>query len=112
MLSRCGIGLRPIADQRGNEFLSRLGEICGVFRRLGKALGIKLQIPDHVLGVDGQRAQRNAASHRVKFIEVVAGPSHGVLALHHANNLQHLRLVATANRGTEPAARASGCLPR
>ena len=28
----------------------------------------------------------------MKFIEVVAGPSHRVLAPHHANNLQHLRL--------------------
>ena len=55
-------GLRPIANQRGNKFLSRLGEIAGVFRRLGKALGIKLQIPDHVLRIDRQRAQRNAAS--------------------------------------------------
>ena len=30
-----------------------------------------MQIPDHVLRVDCQRAQRNAATHGVKFIEVI-----------------------------------------
>jgi hypothetical protein len=84
--------VRPLFDKGGNKFLSSLGEITGIYWRQWKALGIELQIPDHMLRIDRQRAQRNAAGDRVKFIEVVAGPSHRALATHHPHNFKHLRL--------------------
>src|SRR6476660_6658919 len=54
--------VRPLSHQRGSKFFARRSEICGIFSGLGKTLRIELQVPDHALRVDRERAQRNTAA--------------------------------------------------
>ena len=102
--------VRPITNQRADKRFPGLGEITGIYWRQRKALRVELEIPDQMLRVDRKRAQSDATIDGIKFIEIVAGPSHRALALHHANDFKHLRLAEPASRGYK-ACRARERIP-
>src|SRR5581483_6849728 len=74
------------------ELMAGIGEISGIVRGWRKTFGVKLQVPENLLGIHGQSSQGDTASRSMKFIEGMAGPAHRAFASHQPNNLHHLRL--------------------
>src|SRR5579859_6503315 len=83
-------GICPAANQRRDKFLAGLSCASVAFRRRRKTFGIKLHIPDYVLGIDGEGPESDSAVGSIKFVEGLAGPSHRLLATDEPNNFQHL----------------------
>jgi hypothetical protein len=84
--------IRPITNQALEECIAGLRGIFAAFRWRRETLRIKLDVPDDLLGINGQRSQCNAATRGKKLIEIVSGPLRCTHTVHQPNNFLHLRM--------------------